>query len=117
MDCVYIIGISSQKEIGVDIEQINSDVEVKKIASEIMHEDELVYFSSLRNIDRLDYFYQLWSGKESLIKAFGKDFYYTVTKIKLMANKMGIVKYEDNQFQYFLSDEIDNYALAVSYEK
>jgi len=92
-------------------------VEVKKIASEIMHEDELVYFSSLRNIDRLDYFYQLWSGKESLIKAFGKGFYYPVTKIKLMANKMGIVKYEDNQFQYFLSDEIVNYALAVSYEK
>lgn len=87
------------------------------MASEIMHKDELTHFKGLCNTDKLAYFYQLWSGKESLIKAFGQGFYYPVSKINLMANKMGVVHYKEYPFQYFLSDEIVNYALAVSYEK
>jgi 4'-phosphopantetheinyl transferase len=112
-----LIGISEHTEIGVDIEQKDSELEYTEIAQLVMHTNELKFFQTLSNQDQLNYFYTLWSGKESLIKAWGKGLYYPVTEINLMTNDSQVFSNESRNYQCTPLEGIDQHALAVSYEK
>jgi len=64
-------------ESGVDIEQVKPiDLDV---ALSVFSPREREILFSLSEHERLDYFYRLWTLKESLIKAVGKGFSMTLT--------------------------------------
>ena len=89
-----------------------------------MHEKERVVFQSLPQVQKPDYFYTLWSGKESLIKVWGKGFHHPVTDINLMAsdirNQDQYYHHENRLYHYKsleMTDSLEDYAVAISYEK
>ena len=107
------IAISIKKLIGIDIEHINRELRINNIASEIMSSSEIAQFNSFDNnsINKYDYFFQLFSAKESIIKAFGTGLYFDIKSINLadsyhfiyngrnfICEKLGLWKN-----QYFLS--------------
>ncbi|OXG04302.1 4'-phosphopantetheinyl transferase [Flavobacterium araucananum] len=111
-----LIGISKGKKIGVDIEYINPKFNINEIAKEIMCESELEWFNSYKDssLQRI-YFFQLFSAKESIIKAFGVGLFFNVKKINTLDKR--IFKYKNTQFEYKELGLWDEYSLAVSIEK
>jgi len=68
---IIAIALSTKCKIGVDIEFINPSIVTKKIAFEFMNKKELTTFLKINKNDRYKYFYEVWTAKESLLKARG----------------------------------------------
>ncbi|MGE7908214.1 4'-phosphopantetheinyl transferase family protein [Lysinibacillus xylanilyticus] len=68
----WCIGVISDSPIGVDIElmkPINMDV-----VEYAFHPSEVLQFKQLKNNQQTEYFYKLWTMKESYLKAIGTGF-------------------------------------------
>jgi len=66
-----LFAFSMQKEIGVDIEYIRSDIEIDQIAQTLFSSPEKHSLDSLTDRDKLEGFYNCWTRKEAFIKAIG----------------------------------------------
>ncbi|MFC4699975.1 4'-phosphopantetheinyl transferase family protein [Glaciecola siphonariae] len=66
-----LIGIASDRRIGVDIEHINAKRNVERIAEHYFHPREW-HCDALPSVDSVCYFYKLWTLKEAFVKAEGK---------------------------------------------
>lgn len=110
-----LIGISKRNSIGVDIEYKNKDSSFEDIAPMVMHEEELENFNGLLDVDRVDFFYDLWSKKEAYIKAIGKGLYYDLKKINITYTNVtiedNIIKNSHKHFPLILNSKYSiNYA-------
>jgi len=68
---IIAIAVSTKSRIGVDIELLEPSIISKKVAYEFMNDKELTTFIELNKSDRIKYFYEIWTAKESLLKARG----------------------------------------------
>ncbi|HRX16420.1 MAG TPA: 4'-phosphopantetheinyl transferase superfamily protein [Spirochaetota bacterium] len=59
------------KPVGIDIEYIRERVMLNQLASRFFHKDELRKFKSLDKDYSIEYFYRIWTRKESYLKFFG----------------------------------------------
>ncbi|MFW0740029.1 4'-phosphopantetheinyl transferase family protein [Flavobacterium sp. T12S277] len=111
-----LIGISKEKKIGVDIEYINPKFNINEIAQEIMCKSELDWFNYFKDTSlKRIYFFQLFSAKESIIKAFGIGLFYNVKKINTLDKR--IYKFKNTQFEYKeLGLWMNEYSLSLSIE-
>ncbi|WP_162180419.1 4'-phosphopantetheinyl transferase family protein [Methylocapsa aurea] len=82
-----LIGISSERPIGVDIEIIRENMDELALARTFFCEDEFAFLSALDAPARLRAFYKIWTCKEAVLKAFGvgistnlKDFSVELTQ-------------------------------------
>ena len=66
-----VLAVSRHPDIGVDIERSNRPRRVEKIAGRYFSEAEIAALLKLGKEDQLDRFYELWTLKESYIKARG----------------------------------------------
>ncbi len=67
-----LIAITLNNKVGVDIEEINLDINHQSLSKRFFSEQE---YNELQNIDegqRCDVFYSVWAKKESFIKATGQ---------------------------------------------
>ncbi len=64
-----IVAIARGREIGVDIERIQPEIEVESVAERYFFHEERTWL--LSQPSRLESFYRLWTAKESVIKAAG----------------------------------------------
>jgi 4'-phosphopantetheinyl transferase len=84
---------------GVDVEQVNLiDLDVTKLVFSPRERETLF---SLPEGERLNHFYQLWTLKESLIKAVGKGFSMTLTDYTITFDKEPITLYGDLPDHYY----------------
>lgn len=67
-----LIGVSRRKQIGVDIERIREDFDVRAIAQRFFSERERKELFSIPERDQFQAFFQCWTLKESFIKALGE---------------------------------------------
>lgn len=68
-----ILGITKNKEIGVDIENISREADYLNIAKRFFHSMEYENLIKLANAERRKkYFYNLWTAKEAILKATGE---------------------------------------------
>lgn len=83
-----LVGISKDKKLGVDIEFINSKFNLDEITYEIMCPSELEQFHSFVNksSEQQNFFFQLFSAKESIVKAFGTGLFFDVKSICTVNN-------------------------------
>jgi len=112
-----LIAISSYKDIGVDIEYIDPYLAIEEMCSdEIFCQSELVEINLLNNpIKKRKKFFQIFSAKESLIKAFGEGFYFKANTLDTINNKFYL--YKDSKFYYKnLGIWQNNYSIAASYK-
>jgi 4'-phosphopantetheinyl transferase len=112
------IGISKDKKVGIDIEYINPTLKISELAPEIMSETELHKFTSYtkNSMDQYVYFFNLFSAKESIIKAFGTGLYFNVKKLNTLDTAEYC--YRDAKFIYRgLGQWMNTYSLALCHEK
>jgi len=113
---IWVVCAISNKSIGIDIEKIESMEEliVKRFFSQQEKED--LYF--LADSQRRDYFYDLWTLKESYIKAKGKG-------LSIALNSFTIRKCEEGNFVLKRDEGLlfkqftlfPNYKMSVCVEK
>lgn len=112
-----LVGISLAGEIGVDVEYKKEDLDVDEIAPLIMHSSEMSYFQALGNKQsKLEFFYKLWSGKESLIKAFGTGLHHPIKDIDLMNVEKFSCSNQGKKYECSSIEEINKYALSYALE-
>lgn len=66
-----ILGFVSDGEIGVDIEKIKTDIDLRELAKTVFSESEIKIVDELNNQDAVQKFYELWTRKEAFIKGTG----------------------------------------------
>jgi 4'-phosphopantetheinyl transferase len=69
---VAAIIVSRNLEVGVDVERIQPRLVAEENARSFMSENELATFRSLTGEQRVDFFFRLWTRKESFLKACGE---------------------------------------------
>ena len=65
------IALSQNRAIGLDIEYIDPSIVSKQVAMEFMDDTQLLIFSRLTSQEKNRYFYEIWTSKESFLKATG----------------------------------------------
>jgi 4'-phosphopantetheinyl transferase len=65
------IALSTQEVVGLDIECLDASRVSENVASEFMTSDELLIFSERGGDEQVRFFYQVWTAKESFLKAQG----------------------------------------------
>ena len=68
---MILMGFTSGRRIGVDVEQIRGDLEVDEIAERFFSPLERRYLASLPATQRRREFFRFWARKEALLKATG----------------------------------------------
>ncbi|MFH6955657.1 4'-phosphopantetheinyl transferase family protein [Pseudoalteromonas sp. XMcav1-K] len=84
---VFVIAISTQYEIGVDVEYIAKRPKLLRIAQRFFTTREIHNITSKVSIDcKLDTFFDLWILKESYLKACGAGFQFGVEKVEVYSS-------------------------------
>ena len=112
-----LVSISNTRKIGCDIEYVDTKLEIDEIAPHVMHSNELVQFQLMKEqTKKYQYFYQLFSNKESVIKAFGTGLYFDVTELD--TTKVGRkFKYQNVEYQLgILELDLCGYVSAISFQ-
>jgi 4'-phosphopantetheinyl transferase len=113
-----LIGIARHKKVGIDIEHIDTTLNISEIAPEIMCTAELQQFNSYtgNSLNQYIYFFNLFTAKESIIKSFGTGLYFDVKNLNTLDNTE--YSYMDVKFVYHgLGLWMNKYILALCYEK
>ena len=117
----YIIALDHK--VGIDIEVHNNTLDIQEFSDLVFTQAECKFFSTLKDEEKLEFFYNLWTKKESLTKASGKGLYYPINTIEAMTlspcEKI-FLDNEDNQFKqewyYFPLEVAPNYSGAIAIE-
>ncbi len=82
----YIVYGISYLNLGIDLEKIKLEVKVKDIAKRFFTQDEYDDICKLNTIEQSEYFFQLWTAKESYLKAIGEGLSAGLDSINLSKN-------------------------------
>ncbi len=108
----YVVVAFSDCPVGIDIEKNKGNR--LKVAKRFFTQQELDdLFSLAGEKDRIDYFYQLWTLKESYMKAIGKGISMSLDSFsfKKFPNAVGLIYSSDDKDFQFVNYQIDvNYA-------
>lgn len=70
-DCA-LYAITQNYEVGVDLEYIDSSLDLEAIALSILSPQELAFWESIKPEEKLNTFFKHWVCKEAFLKALGK---------------------------------------------
>jgi len=92
---ILLCGLSHKSQIGIDIQKIYPITNLETIIKNYLSEKERKYLDS-QPVDQLkNHFFSIWTAKEAYLKAIGKGFQESPTKISTLP---------DASSQYFLLD-------------
>ncbi|HEY9062081.1 MAG TPA: 4'-phosphopantetheinyl transferase superfamily protein [Pseudobacteroides sp.] len=110
----WVVCIADSSPAGIDVEGIRSmDM---KIAERFFSKDELIDINSKQPCDRVDYFFQLWTLKESYIKACGKGLSIPLDSfsIRMAANNIYVEDSNGSSKWFFKQYDIgEGYKMAA----
>ena len=111
----WIVCAIDDKPIGVDIENIRHvDFD---IAKQFFSEEECIDLFTKKGLDRLRYFYDLWTLKESFIKALGEGISIPLNSFTIKINENSILTIktglQKNNYWFRQYDIDNNYKLSV----
>lgn len=111
----WIVCAIDNKEIGIDVEEMR--IIDFKIANRFFSQQEIIDLNSKAQEEKHTYFYDLWTLKESYIKAWGKGLSVPLNSFSIKIYPDGSIKVNtSNTFRncYFKQYDIDsNYKMAV----
>ncbi|WP_159240193.1 4'-phosphopantetheinyl transferase family protein [Pseudofrancisella aestuarii] len=97
-DKYILVAISnSVKELGADIENTQNNIDINLLYREVMSIEEIKYFESLiGNVNKQKFFYDVWTIKESYVKALGEGLFIDVKSLDIfdLQKKECIKKYD-----------------------
>ena len=82
--------------VGIDVELHNNTLDIQEFSDLVFTPKEYDFFTSLGTREKLEFFFNLWTKKESLIKACGKGLSYPLNTIKAMTILAGEKIFLDN---------------------
>jgi len=83
-----ILAITRDRQVGVDVERIREDVDVKALADRFFSRQESEWLRSRPASDRIPSFFSCWTAKEAYIKARGEG-------LSLSLSSFGIIPRSD----------------------
>jgi len=110
---VWVVCAISNKAIGIDIEEVKA-IEIS-VAKRFFSPQEVDDLFSYTGKDRLIYFYDLWTLKESYIKAEGKGLAIPLRSFTIRRNPIGkfYLEKEDRRYSFEQYDICNGYKLSV----
>ncbi len=113
----FVVIAVNKYSIGIDIEQIK-EIDMA-IAKRFFTGNEYAFIESLeKSADRIDAFYQLWTLKESYIKATGKGLRIPLNSFEFLTKDEIIFRDKNNKSKYsFNSIKLDEYWMSFCYEE
>lgn len=114
---MYVILIQGTKEIGIDIEQIKGSN--LSIAERFFTYNEYKYIASCTSsCEKAAAFYQIWTLKESYVKAVGKGLAIPLNSFEFSVKHKNIIKHNLSEKYQFWNHQFSNYMVSVcSYEE
>ena len=113
----WVVGAVSDKPLGIDIEQIHQINDFMDIAKRFFSEKEYTFLVECEEKSKIALFYDIWTKKESLIKAVGKGLSIPLRSFTVPFNTTGIVDYngaEWNVISPVFNDESYKISLCFS---
>ena len=109
-------------EVGCDIQEMSEKESYIEIAQRFFHPEEIKMFKNIKEDEKKELFYRIWTLKESFIKATGKGFQTSLKdfRISLENNKPQILINGILQEKYQLEEKQvknKNYKSAICYIK
>ncbi len=80
---LLILAVSQGYELGIDVEQISSEIDYETIARHFYHPGELSWLQSLAPKHQAEAFYRLWTCKEAALKADGSGLRQSLEAMKI----------------------------------
>jgi 4'-phosphopantetheinyl transferase len=113
----WIVSALSLNEVGIDIEQIK--IVDFRIAKRFFSKLEYMDLNNKSENNKLDYFYDLWTLKESYIKYLGKGLYYPLNSFSIRKNRRSIQLFDEQERKtlYFKQYKLGSYKLSVCSEE
>ena len=81
--------ISPHYYVGIDIEWRDVDLDVCSLSDLVLTLDEHNFMLKLEPLEKLGFFYKLWTAKEAVIKADGRGMSYPINTINAMSPTLG----------------------------
>ncbi len=100
-----LIAVSDKYQIGSDIEYIDQGINHNELKDIIMHQNEIQHYNQLiTDEDKLDFFFEVFNTKESIIKSMGMGLYFDVKSIDTLHAfnwqvSKKIFKFKENKFK------------------
>ncbi|MFK4467734.1 4'-phosphopantetheinyl transferase family protein [Bacillus sp. RC252] len=110
----WVVCATANSNVGIDIERV-SDIEALKLANEFFSEEEFYDLSNMNSDEQINYFFDLWTLKESHIKMIGKGLYIPLNSFSVKKESRTLISYTNiPQNFYFRQYNIDpNYKISA----
>ena len=116
-----LIAITLSNKLGVDIEEINPDIDHHSLSKRFFSKQENLELQGVSVEQRCDIFYRVWTRKESFIKATGKGVTFGLERFSVSLNEgseAGLevktsVQLDNEYFTYNLMD-VEGYKTALT---
>ena len=95
----YIVALNYK--VGIDIELQDDNLDVQELSNLVFTPTECEFFTALETKAKFEFFYNLWTKKESLIKANGQGLSYPINTIEAMTLSSGEKIFLDNEDNTF----------------
>ena len=80
-----LVAVSDKHKIGVDIECIDKTINHRELKEIIMHQNEIEHYNQLvTDEDKLDFFFEVFNTKESIIKSMGIGLYFDIRNLNTL---------------------------------
>ena len=112
----WVIGAVSDTPLGVDVEKVSTFHDYMGIAKRFYSEKEYSFLLGHDEKSRIEIFYDIWTKKESLIKAVGDGLSIPLKSFNVPLNADGMIKY--NEVEWNVSTPAFNdehYKLAICF--
>jgi len=117
---VTACALTLESEIGIDIENVQREIDLG-LVNRFFSISEIEDFKKKTRQDRQKFFFDLWTLKESYIKAKGKGlsmgldtFSFNIGKQNIRVDSHGSSEDTSNQWQFFQFSPLKNYRAAIS---
>ncbi|RCX13841.1 4'-phosphopantetheinyl transferase [Anaerobacterium chartisolvens] len=99
----WVVCAIGDSPVGVDVETVKP-IDFK-LAERFFSQDEYYALANQQQSDKLDYFYKLWTLKESYIKAEGKGLSISLSSFSMHINEEGITAYSGCERKGYFFDQ------------
>lgn len=83
---IILLAFTRNRKIGIDIEEIRENIEIKEIAQRFFSQPERSYLASLPLSLRYDEFFRCWTRKEALLKGTGDGLSVSLNSFSVFSN-------------------------------
>lgn len=84
-----LVAVTRRQEVGIDVEFINDDIEIRKSAESIFSPAEVTALKALPLESQRATFFEVWTRKEALLKALGRGFSYPPRQFTVLPSAEG----------------------------